>query len=331
MIKLTYEQIAEKIKEKSGISQEELDQRVKEKMDHLSGLISKDGAAHIIANELGVNAFEEISGKIKLNKLLPGMRSVEVVGKIMALYDIREFTTQRGNGKVGSFFIADESGRSRITCWNSATDKMAGLKEGSIIKIKNGYAKENNGKVELHLNDNSEIEINPAGETVEVPDNMAVSDMQRKKIAELAESDFNVEILGTIVQVFDPRFFEVCPQCGKRARQREDKFHCDQHQEVQPEYSYVMNAIIDDGTETIRTVLFRQQAEKFIGKPREAMLQYREEKEKFEEVKTDLLGQMVKLGGRVNKNTMFDRLELMVNNVDTNPDPEAEIARLKTA
>ena len=331
MIKLSYEQIVEKIKEKKGISQDEIDLRVQKKLEQLAGLISKEGAVHIVANELGINAFEDVTGKIKMNKLLPGMRNVEVVGKAMAIYEVREFSTERGSGKVGSFMMADETGMTRITCWHGQADKMSQIKEGDVVKVSNAYVRDNNGRSEVHLNDKSEIEINPPGETVTVAENatQVQADAPRKKISELSETDSNVAIVGTIVQVFEPRFFEVCPQCGKRAKQREDQFVCEQHNIVTPDYSYVMNAIIDDGTETIRGVFFRDQAQQLIGKPKEEILQYREFSEKFDSVKIDLLGQMIKLTGRATKNAMFDRLEIVARKVEMNPNPEEELERLK--
>ena len=131
---------------------------------------------------------------------------------------------------MGSFMIADETGIMRITCWHGQTDKMAEVKEGDIVKITNGYVRDNNGRAEVHLNDQSGIELNPSGETVTVGDKatlaQAQADAQRKKISELGETDNNVEIRGTKVQVFEPRFFEVCPQCGKRATQEEDQSNC---------------------------------------------------------------------------------------------------------
>ncbi|MBN1544073.1 hypothetical protein JW898_01270 [Candidatus Woesearchaeota archaeon] len=331
MIKLTYEQIVQKIKENAGISEDEINVRVKQKLEQLAGLVSKDGAAHIVANELNVNVFEDFTGKIKLNKLIPGMRNVEVTAKVVDVYEIREFSTPKSSGKVGSFLVGDETGLSRVTCWHAQTEKMAGLKKDDIIKVKNAYVRDNNGRSEIHLNDKSEIEINPAGENVTVIERTAQvqADAQRKKISDLGEADSNVEILGTVVQVFEPRFFEICPQCGKRAKQREDQFVCEQHDIVKPDYSYVMNAIIDDGSETIRSVFFRDQAEQLVGKPREEMIQYRQFKDKFDQVKIALLGQMVKLTGRVTKNSMFDRLEFVARKVDTKPDPKEEIERLK--
>lgn len=331
MIKLNYDQIVEQIKEKAGISEEEISKRVDEKMEQLAGLISRDGAAHIVANEFKINVFEAAAGgKMTIKKLLPGMRSVEVVGKVRAVYEVREFSTDKGSGKVGSFLIADEESMCRVTCWHAQTEKMAGLKEGDVVRVKDGYVRENNGRNEIHLNDRSELEINPPGVEVNVPEGLqqARAEATRKKIAELGENDNNVELLGTIVQAFEPRFFEICPQCGKRAKPREDQFVCPEHNIVTPDYSYVMNVVLDDGSETIRVVLFKQQLEQLIRKPREEVLQYREFKDKFDEVKIDLLGQLVKLRGRASKNTMFDRIEFVAEEVDTNPDPKEEIKRL---
>jgi len=135
--------------------------------------------------------------------------------------------------------------------------------------------------------------------------------------------------MGTIVQIFEPRFFEVCPKCGSRTTQKEDKFFCKMHDIVEPAFSYVFNVSLDDGTGTIRIGLFRNQAERLAGKTNEEMLVYRESPEKFEDVKTKILGTIVKFVGRVRKNEMFDRLEFNANFVDPSPNPEQELERLK--
>jgi replication factor A1 len=259
------------------------------------------------------------------------MRNVSILAKVLAVYDVREFSNERGAGKVGSFMIADDTGRTRAACWHAATEKMSNIKTGDIVRIKNAFCRENNGQAELSINDASEIEINPSGEKVEISSTFsdARPDAARKKISELTEKDINVELLGTVVQAFEPKFFEICPNCGKRAKARENVFVCDQHDIVSPDYSYVMNAVIDDGSETIRAVFFREQFEQLVNRPREEILKYREFAEKFNELKFDLLGQMVKLQGRVTKNSMFDRLEFVARTVVTNPDPREELERLR--
>ncbi len=169
--------------------------------------------------------------------------------------------------------------------------------------------------------------INPEG--VEVKEVKETS-LERKKIKDLSETDNGVELLGTIVQVFDPRFFEVCPECSKRVKMGEsEKFSCGQHGEVKPDYSYVFNLVLDDGTETVRTVFFRNQMERLVGMSKEQIMQYKDAPEKFDEVKNNLLGTMVKIVGRANKNELFDRVEFVSQLVYPNPNAEEELKRLE--
>ena len=95
-----------------------------------------------------------------------------------------------------------------------------------------------------------------------------------------------------------------------------------------PSFDVEISQIIDDGTENIRTVFFRDSMEKLINSNKEKILAYRENQEKFEEAKTELLGNIVKISGRVKKNLFFDRIEIVANDVSINPDPEEEIKRL---
>ena len=168
---------------------------------------------------------------------------------------------------------------------------------------------------------------NPEGEKIE---DVKQTTPTRRNIKDLTENDENVEILGTIVQVFDPRFFEICPTCNKRARPKDDTFNCEQHGPVTPKFSYVMNVFLDDGSDNIRTVLFRNQAEKLLEITSEEFVKFKDEPDKFEEVKTKLLGEQIKLRGRINKNDMFDRLEFIAQLVFPHPDPKEEIERLQT-
>ena len=40
------------------------------------------------------------------------------------------------------------------------------VKEGNVVKILSGYVKENNNRIEVHLNDKSKLIINPEGEVI---------------------------------------------------------------------------------------------------------------------------------------------------------------------
>ncbi|MEK6984463.1 MAG: OB-fold nucleic acid binding domain-containing protein [Nanoarchaeota archaeon] len=328
MIKIPYEEIILKIIEKTQMSVSEIEERIDRKMKQLSGLISKEGAAHIVANELGVKIFEPLSGKLQIKNILTGMRDVETIGKILQVYDLKEFMRGDALSKVASIVIGDETGTIRVVLWGSQADNTSNIRQGDIVKILGAYVRDNNGRKEIHLNDRSQLLINPIGVTVT---DVYVNDKSgnRKEIKTLNENDSEAELLGTIVQVFDIKYFETCPRCGKRAKPSADLFECAEHGNVIPSYSYVLNAVLDDGTETIRCVFFRNQVERLLKLNQEQVMKFKQEPAEFEAVKNELLGTITKLAGKVNNNSLFNRLEFIVNYVDINPNPEEELKRLQ--
>ncbi|MBI4452856.1 DUF2240 family protein, partial [Candidatus Woesearchaeota archaeon] len=324
-----YEEIILKINESTKMTTSEIEDRIEKKMKQLSGLISKEGAAHIVANELGVKIFEPLSGRLQIKNIVNGLRDVETLGKVLQIYEMREFATETRTGKVASALIGDETATIRVVMWGTQADNINNLSSGDIVKVLGGYTRENNGRKELHLNDRSQLLINPKGETVgEVA--VQFKSGNRKDIKDLSEADSEAELLGTIVQVFDIRFYEICPKCSKRAKPSVDLFVCAEHGNVIPVYSYVLNVVLDDGTETIRCVFFRNQVEKLLNLNQKQLLNFRNNPAEFEAVKNEMLGTIVKLNGRANKNSLFNRVEFVVNFVDTKPDPEEEIKRLST-
>ena len=325
MIRIPFNEMVAKIKEKTSLSEQEILDKVNAKMTQLSGLISKDGAAHIIATELGVKLIE-CSGKVK--DIYSGMRNCEVNGKVQQVYEAREFKRQDGSGgKVGNFLMGDETGVMRVVCWGNHTDIFPKLEPGAIVRITGAMARDNQGRTELHIGDNSKIVINPAG--VSIGEVKQRASAVRKEIKELADGDENVEVFGTIVQVFDPKFFEVCPDCNSRVKDEAGKYNCKTHGSVTPSHSYIVNVFLDDGTENIRCVFFSSQAERLLNKKKEEMLAYRTAPETFEPIKTEFLGNQVKLVGKAKKNQFFDRLEFITQLVFPNPDPGEELQRLK--
>jgi len=310
MIKVPFDDVVSKIKEKTGKSESEINDLVQSKLLQLSGLVSKEGAIHIIANELGVKVYEN-SGKIK--DILPGMRSVELSGKVTQIFEIKDFVRQNGTGgKLGSFVIADETGSIRVLCWGSHADILKSLSLGMIVKISNGLVRENRSTVEVHLNDNSKISLNPIGvEIGDVKENKPLS----KKLTELQDNDENVEVNITIVQVYDPRFFEICPQCNSRVKNTNDQWICETHGSINPDFSYVLNLYADDGVGNARIVLFRNQAERLLNKTKEQILSYRLAPQEFETIKNSLLGEQFKIIGRAKRNDFSNSIEFIAQMV----------------
>lgn len=318
MIKMPFSDMVAKIRQKTGLSEEEVQSRIEQKHKSLSGLISKEGAAYIIANELGIKLIEN-TGKIK--DMYPGMRNVELAGRVVQVFEPKDFVrADESMGRVGSFLLADETGTIRVVCWAEHAKTMEKLTQNSTVRISGGSVRENNrGFKEIHLSQNSKLIINPPG--LELPEIEVLP--KRKQIKELTEADQMIEIAGTIVQVADPKFFEICPQCGARLKELEGSWVCDEHAAVLPDYSYLVNVYLDDGSESIRVVLFKNQAERLLNKTKEQMLVYRETPESFESIKTALLGEQFRFIGRARLNPFFNNIEFIATKVM--PMTEAEL------
>ncbi|HLC51869.1 MAG TPA: OB-fold nucleic acid binding domain-containing protein [Candidatus Nanoarchaeia archaeon] len=315
MYKIPLNEIKSKIIESKMLTSEELESKIKSKINELSGLISEEGAAHIIANELGIELVKSTES-LKIKELYAGMRNVSTVGKVIRKFEVREFNKNNREGKVCSIMLGDETDTIRVVFWNDQVDSLANVNDNDIIILKDVYVKENNGGKEIHFGDKGGMEINPAGVKVETV--RSTTGFNRKTIGNLTEEE-GVELMGTVVQVFDPRFFLVHPETGKRLQGNE--------QGITPALSYVMNLVLDDGTGTIRCVFWKEQTNYLLSKKEDEIKEYKENPQNFEDIKTDLLGEQFKLKGRVKRNQMFDRLEFNVQLVQK-ANPEEELARL---
>ncbi len=324
MMNMRYEEIVNSIKKEASLSDDDIKSRVEKKMEQLSGLISKEGAAHIVASELGIRLLDDINyRRFKINKIITGMRSLEIVGRVVRKFDVKEFSNGNRQGKVGSFIIGDETGTTRVVLWGESCKQLDEIKDNDVVRIKNSIVKENNrGFKELHLNDRSKIEINPAGE--EVGEVMILQSREAKKISEMNDGD-NAEISGWILEVFEPRFYASCPLCNRKVDVNDGRFICNEHGPVTEKMATILNLFVDDGTGVVRAVCFRDQAEKMLGLNDNGMQMLRENIQGFEEVKNKVKGRHVAMQGRVKRNEMFDRLEFIVSSFnDSDPRQLAE-------
>lgn len=322
MINVPLKIVKQRIVDASGISMKDLDEKIKSKLEQLAGLITEEGAAQIIANELGVNLMKS-EGIIKFKGMIPGMKGAEINAKIIKKYDVREFKNEKRSGKLGKFLAGDETGTAMVVLWNHACDTFDSLNEGDVVKITGATIKENNGRNEIHVSEAGLIVVNPEGVNVDSSarrSNQEYSKPVRKKIKELSDNENNVEIFATIVQVFDPKFFKVDPDSGKRVSDdAKDGFV----------FNAVMNIFADDGSDNVRVVLWKNQILNLLGVDEQSLINFKDNPAAFEEVKTDLLGMMVKFIGRTVKNEMFGRTEFIANIVVTNVNPDEELKNLE--
>src|SRR3990167_7846927 len=101
MIKIPLSDLKEKIISSGKITPVELEGRIKTKINELSGLISEEGAAYIIANELGVIILPQ-EEKLKIREIYAGMKNITTSGKVLRKFEVREFNKDNKIGKVCS-------------------------------------------------------------------------------------------------------------------------------------------------------------------------------------------------------------------------------------
>ncbi len=295
-------QITTQILASGKITKEELQKRVDEKLKSLGGLISEEGAVHIIANDLGVSLGSTPAQTVKLKDVLAGMRNVTVLVKVLRKYELRTFGAD-GKGKVGSLFVGDETGFMRLTFWNDKTDYHTKINEGDVLEVQSAYSKENNNRVELHMGNSSHIIINPEGKTVEVKERAAEAETPARKINDIVDSDTFIQIEATIVQAFDPRYFE-------------------RTTDGQTTTNYVMNILLDDNTGNMRATLWKEQLQNLLSKTDEEILKLKDDTDAWEQIKTDLLGRIISARARVKVNEQYNTKELVLYNVNSNPKPQ---------
>ena len=265
----------------------------------MAGLISKEGAAQIIAAELGISFENE---KLKIDEIIQGMKKVNIIGKIISLSPVRTFTRKDVESKVVNFTLADDTSNIKVVLWDinhiSLIEKGE-IKEGSVVEILNGYMRDN----EVHLGNFSEFK--PSKESFEnvvtekIVKNMDIVDFRLSS---------DVSTRAFIVQAFEPKFFYVCPECRKKANPEGDSYSCSAHGKIIPEKRALINLVLDDGTETIRSVLFHEVL-KEIG------FENIDDAEAINRNRNEIIGKEMLFEGSVRSNKIFNTPEFVVNAV----------------
>lgn len=295
MLQGNYDTIIKLIAENSGLAAEEIERRIEARRAKLSGLISKEGAAQIIASELGISFDKQ---KMKIANLLSGMRKINLTGKIIKMNRVVEYNKNGKSGKIGSFLLADDTSNIRIVLWDTnhiSLIENGVIKEGDTIELANGDIRNN----ELHLGGFGDLKLSQV-----VINNVQTKPVVQKKTIDKIQMNDSVSSRAFIVQIFGPTFYNVCPECNKKVTETNT---CEVHGLVAPKRNSILTLIMDDGTGSIRAVLFTEQVKKLAS---ESEL---ENSDSFMNKRKDLLGKEFIIEGSVRKNRLSENLEIFVN------------------
>ncbi len=333
MSDLEFDELVAKIIQASGLDREAVLARINSKVVELSGLVSKKGAAHIIASNFGIQLHNPVKGKVlNLKDVVSGLNNISVRGVVTRVFPVNEFESNGRKGRVGSLIINDGTGEARVVFWNETAEIISSgkINVNDFVKIHHLRTKKGNYGMELHLTNRSRIELNPDEERPVVKSINSPGPAPARYLISDVQEGLNVEIKACLVYLSDRKlFYDACPECGKSVRENK----CSVHGEVKPVKAMLVNAIFDDGTGTIRCVLFRKQAETLLGCSTENAVNLMNELGSESAVINtykSILGEEFVLTGRIVRNTFNDNLELMVNSI-VRADPVKEAKRLFSA
>jgi replication factor A1 len=174
------------------IPRDEFMERVRKKMEDMSGLCDDKTAAMLVAHELGIDTV------VQIGQIDGQMRAVAFAGKLTRLSPTREFSRNGDVGHVANIVVSDETGSIRVVLWNDLATHAEELQIGQTLKI-GGLVKD--GPYGLEINAR-EIEVDESVRHTEV-----VTATNKEKIADLIAGLNSVEVAGVILEAGSVRTF----------------------------------------------------------------------------------------------------------------------------
>ena len=176
----------------------------------------------------------DVSGESTIDGLSLGLSDVNVKGKVLDTESVRTFDRDDGSeGKVANLVLGDETGRVRVTMWDGQAETVNEVAAGDSVEVVDGYTRERDGDLELHVGERGAIEA---------LDEEIAYEPESVPIAEL-ELDTTVDIAG-VVRSSDP----------KRTFDRDDGSE-----------GQVRNVRVQDDSGDIRVALWGDKADYDIG------------------------------------------------------------------
>jgi ssDNA-binding replication factor A large subunit len=322
------EELVKRISEESGQDEEEVKEEIEEKMEEFAGMVSEEGAVHLVAKDHGIE-IEKKSQDLKVENVVSDMRKVEIKARVTNILDVNTFERDGEEGRVQNIVLADETESIRMSLWDDQVEIAEKVEVGDAIHVTGAYTVEDNqGNPELRLGDSAQVKMADEGEVPEVEASGGGGEAEEVDIREVTEENANYTVEGMIMDVYTSNpFYRVDPETGDTVRENEDgELVTDSGKEVEePDHRLAVSAVVDDGTENIRAVFFRERARELLDLTEE---EEREgDQEAVEKAVPDARGKEVRVTGRARMNDYFGRLELIVNEM-SEVDPGEKLEEL---
>ena len=242
---------------------------------------------------------------------------VSFKGIIISIDDLKTITLKSGeNVSLLGFVASDDTDWIKVTIWREKAKEFSNkLSVGQGLLLKNVLVRYNNFS--------SRNEITLISESILESIELEIKDL---KSIESAEKHFETKFTGNYVKIgsinapgivelkgfiakelSNITIYEACTNCFKKV----ENCTCDKRENT--EFRMIINLIIDDGSDTIRTTFIGEKAEKLIGLSTDKILQIKETNdfEKFLEKKSsEFLGKDIIIRGRVKFSDFSNSFEI---------------------
>ncbi|MFB6093801.1 MAG: single-stranded DNA binding protein [Halanaeroarchaeum sp.] len=175
-----------------------------------------------------------VKDEYRVEDLTMGVSDVTLVGEVLATEAVRTFDRDDGSeGRVSNLVVGDETGRVRVTLWDDMADLAEEFAVHDVVEVVEGYVKERDGSLELHVGDRGDVSSTDE-EVTFVPDATPIEALEVEDTADVAG----------VVRSADP----------KRTFDRDDGSE-----------GQVRNVRVQDETGDIRVALWGEKADLDVG------------------------------------------------------------------
>ena len=194
-----------KIVSASGKTELEIMNLINKKTEKFSGLLTENGAALMVAKELGVELGLEKQGleRLQISQLKDGMNNVELVARIKHVFSPKMFEKNGKKGELCKMVVADKSGEVSLTAWDEQAKKIVKnkIETGGCFLFKNCYVSSYKDVLQLNLSYNGSMGRVEAEGLPEI-------DERKVKLSELKKDESDVSVVCRVLSVFPEKTFE---------------------------------------------------------------------------------------------------------------------------
>ncbi len=141
----------------------------------------------------------QVQDVYRVEDLSLGLSGVNLRGRVLATDRVRTFDRDDGSeGRVSNLTLGDPTGRVRVTLWDERADRATELAAGESVEVVDGYTRERDGDLELHVGSRGAVET--VDDEVEyVPETADVASVKLDEVVDLA---------GGVIETSDIRTFD---------------------------------------------------------------------------------------------------------------------------